>query len=507
MALTEAQLAELKSKLLDREWRLNNLYRILDKDGKEVQFKMNPAQLKLLRSLHTRNVVLKARQLGMTTFVSIYALDCVLFGGNYTAGTIAHTQEDALKIFDKKIAFAWDRFPQELRELYSVDTNSSQQLKFLRKLGAKQYTSQIWVATSARSQTVNILHVSEMGIMALKFPGKAREVVTGSFNAVPKDGLIIVEATAKGRGGEFYDLVQRAQEVARSGRPLTSLDWKLHFFPWYDEPTYTLDGGAPIGQGLAEYFAGLEAQGIHLADGQRRWYAAQKALLGEEMYSEFPSTPDEPFYVSPEGTYFGSLLAAAYADKRITEVPVDPALPVDTWWDLGMSDETWILFTQRQGSQVRLVDCYHASGEGIPHYRWVLTAKGYNYGTHHAPHDIEVRELGSGKSRRETAQGLGITFRVVPNLPLADGIQAARLTFPRLWVDAERCADFLALIGLYRKDFDDKLGVYKPQPVHDAASHPADAFRYLAVGLREVYNVKQESQPFDPHNPFPDIML
>jgi hypothetical protein len=162
-----------------------------------------------------------------------------------------------------------------------------------------------------------------------------------------------------------------------------------------------------------------------------------------------------------------------------------------------VGDSTAIWFAQQHGAEARLIDYYEASGEGLQHYAAVLDKRGYKFGKHLAPPDIEVRELGSGKSRREIAAGLGIKFEVVSSLRLEDGINASRMMLPRCYFDEQKCSAGLEALQNYRWGFNERLDEFKPTPVHDWASHGADAFRYLAVGLKNIpkaqplkYNVK-----------------
>jgi hypothetical protein len=207
--------------------------------------------------------------------------------------------------------------------------------------------------------------------------------------------------------------------------------------------------------------------------------AARKDMTADEYAQEYECS----FEASVKGAIFAGELEAGRRAGRIGgSVPVDPVLPVDTDWDLGVGDSTAIWFSQStRGGEVRLIDYYESSGEGLPHYAQILNAKGYVYGTHGAPHDIQVRELGSGRSRLETAASLGIKFQICPNIPLEDGIHAARMLFPRCWFDEEKCRAGLEALQHYRRDFNTRLNEYKAQPVHDWAEHGASAFRYLAV--------------------------
>lgn len=205
-------------------------------------------------------------------------------------------------------------------------------------------------------------------------------------------------------------------------------------------------------------------------------------LQGVMTQAEF----DQEWYLSPEaaikGAIYGDQLAQARKDGRITRIPVEPILPVDTVWDLGVGDATsiWFLQSLRSG-EVRVIDYYEATGEGLPHYAQVLRDRGYTYGSHWAPFDIEVRELGSGRTRLETAKSLGIKFRIVPQVGVEDGIHAARMLFPRCWFDETRCRAGIEALLHYRRDYNTRLNEFKATPVHNWASHGADAFRYLAV--------------------------
>lgn len=198
---------------------------------------------------------------------------------------------------------------------------------------------------------------------------------------------------------------------------------------------------------------------------------------------------DQEWYLSPEaaikGAIFGKEIATARRTGRIGAVPYEPTLPVDTAWDLGVGDATAIWFVQSDYTgAVRVIDYHEATGEGLPYYKVVLANKGYVYGTHYAPHDIENQEFGSGRTRLETARTLGIPFTVVPRFPLIDGIHAARMLLSKCWFDETKCEVGLEALTQYRWGFNEQLQETKELPVHDWASHGADAFRYLA--LRQV---------------------
>jgi phage terminase large subunit len=211
-------------------------------------------------------------------------------------------------------------------------------------------------------------------------------------------------------------------------------------------------------------------------------------LQGVMSQAEF----DQEWYLSPEaaikGAIYGDQLAAARKEGRVTRVPIEPTLPVDTDWDIGMGDSTAIWFTQSlRSGEVRVVDYYETTGEGIPQLAAMLKAKGYVYGQHWGPHDIVVQEFGTGKTRVETAREFGLKFEVTPRIhgekgvEVEEGIKATRLFLSRCWFDETRCAAGLEALLHYRRDFNERLQEFKATPVHNWASHGADSFRGLAV--------------------------
>lgn len=201
--------------------------------------------------------------------------------------------------------------------------------------------------------------------------------------------------------------------------------------------------------------------------------------------NEYQQEMECSFDAAITGAYYARLIDAAEKDGRIGSVPYDPMLQVHTAWDLGIEDKTSIVFWQMlRGGAVRVIDYYEASGYGLDHYAAVLDKRGYKYGKHHAPHDIAVRELGTGKSRLEVARSLGLPFSVIPIARVEDGINAVRMTLPRCWFDETKCSLLIESLRQYREKIDDKRQVGMG-PLHDHTSHAADAMRYMCTGLRE----------------------
>lgn len=477
--------ASHKVRLKDRLWRLNNLYYIKNKLGKTVRFKMTDEQLYYIQNLHNRNIILKARQLGFTTEVCIIQLDAAIFESANCA-LIAHTQPDAQRLFRNKVKFAYDKLPDAIKNANPLVINNTDEYVFSKG-------GSVTVSTSFRGGTLQWLHISEFGKICAKQPEKAREIVTGAFEAVPLGGKITLESTAEGRQGYFFDYSQQAEKDQLANKELTAQDWRFFFFSWWQNPDYSMTK-QPLPDRLSVYFDKLQAKhGITLTDEQRSWYYAKEKTLGDDMKREYPSIPSEAFEQSLEGAYYAQQFAWLYANTRIVDgLPVNDHQGVSTYWDLGVSDSTTIWFIKNIGGQFHVIDYYENSGEGLNHYFKVLKDKGYNYDKHVAPHDIDNRQLGADRamSLKELAyqgyeidgQVYKVAFETVPrtNSVNAD-IEQVRQILKDCVFDSVKCEQGLKALESYRKEWNDKLGVWRDKPLHDWASHGADAFRYFAV--------------------------
>jgi len=211
------------------------------------------------------------------------------------------------------------------------------------------------------------------------------------------------------------------------------------------------------------------------------------------------------FDVPIQGAYYGNHMMIAETEKRIASVPYDKAALVHTAWDLGIDDSTSIWFFQIVGQEIHFIDYYESFGEGLEYYIKYLQDKPYTYGDHYAPHDIAVRELGTGKSRLETAKGLGIRFEVGKMLPIEDGIDAARTVLNRCWFDKEKCAKGISALVSYHKEWDEESQVFKKKPEHDWSSHGADAFRTFATGYRQLNSEAYTAETGGVNPYFPDM--
>jgi len=216
-----------------------------------------------------------------------------------------------------------------------------------------------------------------------------------------------------------------------------------------------------------------------------------RSAMSREQYNQ---EIECSFQAAIIGSYYGNDMEQAKKDGRICSVPLESELDVHTAFDLGIGDSTVIWAFQLVGKEIHIINYYEASGEGLGHYAGVLKSwredLGYRFGKHFFPHDVEVRELGSGKSRLETLRELGIAVKVVPKLSIEDGINAVRRILSRCWFDKANCENGLRALRQYRTEYDAKRKTFRASPLHDWSSHGADAFRYLAVGLPDRASVQ-----------------
>ena len=487
--------------MADPMWRLDNLYWILDDKGREVRFRLRPAQLEFLNNLHNWNLILKARQVGYTTVVSLLQLDQCIFNKGYKAVTIADTLQSATEIFRTKIAYPWMKLPEVIRK--NLPLKSESNTEYVWASG-----SSIGTTTSARGGTLQSLHVSEYGKICAKFPEKAIEIVTGSFPAVTLDGgMIFVESTAKGQGGKFFDMTMGALRKQQAGTPLTPLDFRLHFYPWWRKETNRLPiQHVLLTQANVDYFLRLAIEHqVVLDDEQKAWYAKTEETLGDDMKAEHPSYPEEAFEVAIAGAIFAKEMALLRRNGMIGGYPWEPRKKVNTFWDLGLSkgNATAIWCHQRIQGRNRLIHYMEGEGEGLGYYVNKLNSLGFVWGTDYLPHDAVARkaavEIHSAKS---VLYDLGRTMqRIVPRVPFKNtGIEALRSFLMTCEIDAKGCVDGIKGLDGYQREWDEKASRWSDNPLHNWASNAADSLMGGAQGYEpdaEWAPTQYEDEPLD----------
>lgn len=489
------------NRLSDRTWRINNLYWIINAEGNKVKFKMNEAQQEFYNEMWYLNEVLKSRQHGITTFMCIFMLDACLFRSNIRAGIIAHNRTDAEVFFNDKVKFAYENIDVPgIAAMREAKTDSARELLFSNN-------SAIRVGTSHRSGTLQYLHVSEYGKICAKHPEKAKEIRTGALNTIHPGNFVCIESTAEGREGDFFNMDQRARNLLLEGKELTPMDYKHFFFPWWKRKGDCLGqkdtDNVIIPQELKEYFDELKKkEGIHLSPGQKAWYVKKYETQQDEMKREFPSTADEAFEAALIGAYYSKQMAKVRLESRIGEFPYNPNAVVHTGWDIGRSDSMPQWFFQINGPWIDIIDFYQSTDEAMDHHKIIMDKRGYIYGKHFAPHDIKKKDLMvSGLNRIDRASEIGIDFEKVNRTKdVIEDINEVRRMFYRFRFNEATTAEGIKALDSYRKEWNEKMGCFRELPLHNWASHPADAIRTLVHGALSLAPVPSAS---DNRGPYP----
>ena len=498
---------ELLWALSSWRWRIysGQLYKITTKGDDQgddvpdiaVPFIPNEAQRELLENLHTRNVIPKARQLGFSTLIEILALDQALFNADQEVVVIAHTKDAATKLYRKKVCFAYDNLPAFVRASVTTVERTQTQMTF-------NNGSSIEVTSSARGGTPHFLHISEMGKIAAKFPDKAVEITTGSLQGVPKSGLVFIESTAEGMSGAFYDICIRAEKRAatEAKEPLSPIEYRFHFFPWWKASEYRLPmheaKRVKISPKEHEYFDTVEGKtGEPLDLEQRAWYIAKReadfSTTPDLFWREYPSTPEECWQASTEGKYFATAMAIARQQGRICDLPILRHVPVNSFWDLGASDDTAIWLHQDVDGWDHWINFYEQSGAGYFHFIEWMESFGYQWGSHYLPHDADHKKQANQFKPSDVALTSPVMilremrptwkFHIVPRVQnIQHGIDVTRMAFQRAKFHAANCKEGIAHLEAYSREWNNKLQVWHDHPRHDEHSHAADAIRQHAQG-------------------------
>ena len=271
--------------------------------------------------------------------------------------------------------------------------------------------------------------------------------------------------------------------------------------------------GTPMG--TVNYFYELWELAAHTKNWNRAMYkASQTGILdAEELEAARVSMTEDQYNQEFEcswvsnipGSIYGKELSKLEDEGRITDVPHDPAMLVNTYWDIGVHDYTSIIMAQiGRGGEIRIIDHIEDRGHGLPHYRRLLEETDYNFQHHYGPHDLNVTDWSNGQSRLEKAAELGILFRIVPRMPIEDGIHACRMMLPKCVFDRVKCKTLLDNLRHYHRAYDERARVFRNKPVHDFASHSADAARYMATAITEIRDDRAPPQKFadNSYNPF-----
>lgn len=478
--------------------RLNNLYRIVNKDGSSIPFKLNSVQNQVLDNIHTRNLILKARQLGMSTFAVLYLLDEAIFRPNLSAGIVSYSLEHAQHIFKRIIGHALENFLPELKSGLGIINQSAREITFANG-------SVLRVDTTLRGGAYQLVLVSEFGKTCARNPVKAEEVITGTLNAISQNGTSIIESTGEGNDGFFAEMVTRAAH--RGNDDLTPLEYKLFFFPWYQEPTYNLKQKVKYDVDLTDYFNKIETDSdIKIEQSQRNWYAQQKEFLGNKIKQEFPSTVSEAFLSSSDAYYYAEYVEIAYQSNRCLYTSLYDALfPVYVAMDIGINDLTVMIFFQVVHGEIRIIDYHEDKNKGVDFYaKFLLQDKKYVYHTLFLPHDSTKRdniivENTYERDFRRLFSQTSTKFHVLKKSDLNLAISHAKIKFERCVFNVNKVKPLLDHLSKYRKKWSEQYGKYLDEPYHDIHSNYSDAFRYMCQAVTHIETVSSMSGALEKH--------
>lgn len=493
----------LREKLRDKSWRLNNLYMILDENGRPIPFVLRGEQARFMKNRHTRNFVPKARKLGMSTFIVIDNLDECIFKKHTQAGIIDITDDDAK---DKlQIAkFAWDNGPlhpdESIATLWSLIRQGCRLTTSSKGELAWSNGSVLSAGVRYTGKTPQRLHVSELGPISAQCPIKAADITRGSFNSVPRDGIIDVETTMEGEQyGACFKLFKAAIENEKlSDSERSELDWKLHFFPWLEHPTYRLPGRVPYNQSTIDYFAEIKkTHGIDVPLDRQAWYEAIKQTQGEDIYQQFPTVISECDRLIVPGQIYPEMKRVR-AEGRVTKFNAEKGYPIFTAWDLGASDNAASWLIQPAGKSHNFLSWSAGEGAGAAGVAEVIREWESKFGPiagNLVPHDANLTDKGAGKTYLSQLVECGIPREkiiVVPRIPdVWVGINEVRRILDNSWfhVDCDKVLETGDGVTLpsgvqrlegYRKKIDKSTGITRDLPVSDICAHLSDAMRTYA---------------------------
>lgn len=460
----------------DQRWRLQNLYKIQTREGPVETFCMSKMQTSMYANRWYRNAILKVRQIGSSTLWCLVILDSCLFCPEpVRGGIIAQTNPDAAGLLAKCV-FAFDSMDAEVKEAFGLrlTKRTERHLKFANG-------SSIQAGITMRSGTVDFLLVSELGKLAAHFPNKAKEVINGSIPAIPDDGVVVVESTAEGHDGRFFDMIETAGEIADNpSRALGRADFNLHFFAWWDNPAYRTEDPFEITEEDDSYFERLRLRGIELTINQRWWWARNKRLYGDAMCQEYPSYREEAFQVGGKGLFLAkSMVDLEEKGGHIGDMHYNPDLPVVTSWDLGTNTAIWIY---QYWSPTHRVYLHYLEGEGGDFGYWkgeldkLSDAHGYRYAAHLFPWDGDhVKGMtGTMKAFAELA-GLE-NVETVPMQPHKDQVRLACMMMSSSFFDLKGTLKGRKRIMGYRRRYDNTIADFIDEVVKNIASHGAEAW-------------------------------
>ncbi len=490
---------------------VSGIYKIEDKQGNKVGFEFNWAQHMVYSHYltHPRLIILKSRQQGISTMWLMMFIDTVITQPSMKIGLMSQGKAESRTLF-QRITTALEELPSAVVELLEVSVlkNNSEQISFTNG-------SQMYIATSFRSGTLQGLHISEMGKISAKYPEKARETKAGSMQAIGQGLPVIVESTAEGRKNEFYNMWYTA--VGYKGK-LTTFDFKPVFLSWVDDPDCSIEVEQTETLEAQEYFVKVEFEltnrrGVQfrLTHQQKNWWIAKKREVDSDeksgdMSQEYPAYSDEAFESVRDGTYYARHYRTHVVDQgREVSDLYDSALPVYAACDLGKNDMWVTIYFQMwknldNQTEFRVIGEYHNFGEDIEHYVKQSLEERFKIKTWFLPHDAKVSDLSVKKTRagifrQHVKEGTKVRVLRVTTSREND-ITIVREAMRNMWFDAERAKYITEACYNYSKKWDQIAGTWSNTHLHDEWSNPADALRYMVMAFKgKVYGDDEATSP------------
>lgn len=496
---------EILPKLSDKGWRMRHLQQILpedDADGKMEPLVLRDEQEALLSARHFRNFIPKARKLGMSTLIVLDNADECITVPNTHCAIVDFREEDAIK----KLNIAkmnWDAGPSHpdpvMRAIWQEVHRNIKLTATTEKL-VWSNGSRLEAGTSFMGGTPRRIHWSEAGPQSAQAPERARKVKRGTFNALGAHGMLDVETTMEGGEGtvarDIFDLA-----LSMVGKPLTRMDWKLHFFPWFNHPSYDLPGHVPQLAETLAYAADMQAKhGIILTPSRWAFYEKKKLEQKEDIWTQFPTIAEECIKTVVTGQIFPGMVTLK-SQGRIKPLSIEAKYPLVTFWDIG-NDGLSCWLAQTPMRDVLFHRFYMTTGQGATHAADVIrrfeSDLNRPIARHFFPHDVDYRDKGYTKTYRQQLVEAGIANHKIITVPIAgdkwDGINSVRDRLGRMWFDTqcevkmqdefgEPLPSGIGCMMNYRTQPKASTGAIRALPLHDINSHGADAM--LAYGCAD----------------------
>lgn len=488
-----------ENRLTDPIWRLNNLYYVKNPKGEIVKFVPSKEQNAIIEAVYDHElrkiVILKARQLGMSTVIDLILTDKAVFEKGTQAAIVDLTQGDASKKLENKVKLAYMRLPEDLRSLFEIGKDSGKQFQLRIRSQPEDGWNEIQAGMNARGDTFQIIHISEWGAIQHEDESRSTEIVTGALPAA-KEGIVIVETTWKGgKGGPLWDIVSNA--ITTSPEDKTDDDFTLFFFPWYTDESYHSFGNYDqIDEETTKYLDRLEKDaGITLEPSQRLWYFKVAMAKGFFRFREYPSTLEECFKGRIDGAIYQNLMLKAHAEGRVAEFPPAEDILTHTFWDLGSPQNTATWLVQFVGREIHLVDLVAEEDFTLAERIAYLHSLPYRYGNHYLPHDAMAKER-AGRNFVDQASEIGLQNIVVLPKPhsIWPGINHTQQIFNRFHFRSPQTDRGVEALEAYRTKRDKTLDHQTDVPVHDWTSHICDPLRIMAeADMAGIFDSQEQS--------------